>query len=59
METQDGKFAKWFWQWIHKICNKKMVCYWQIKFLRNLLESNLCDYSDAYVLNITVVGANE
>ena len=32
-----------------------------IKFLTSLLESSLCDYSDAYVLvtgNIAVVGAN-
>ena len=34
----------------------------EIKFLTNSLESNLSDYSDAYVLvtgNITVVGAND
>ena len=33
----------------------------EIKFLTNSLESNLCGYSDAYVLvtgNITAVGAN-
>ena len=33
----------------------------EIKFLTNSLESNLCDYSDAYILvrgNLTVVGAN-
>ena len=34
----------------------------EIKFLTNLLKSNLCDYSDAYILvtgNITVVGPND
>ena len=49
-----------------------MVCYWQsngnyphkneIKFLTSSLESNLCDYSDAYILvtgNITVTGGDE
>ena len=33
----------------------------EIKFLTNSLESNLCDYSDAYILvtgNITVTGGN-
>ena len=59
METQKNcKFAKWFWQWKFKICNKKMICYWQwskgvyshenqINFLISSLESSLCDYSDA------------
>ena len=34
----------------------------EIKFLTNSLESNLCDYSDAYILvtgNITVVGPTD
>ena len=34
----------------------------EIKFLANSLESNLCDYSDAYILvtgNVTVVGPND
>ena len=48
-----------------------MVCYWQsngnypykneIKFLTSSLESNLCDYSDAYILvtgNINVTGGD-
>ena len=33
----------------------------EIKFLTSLLESRLCDYSDAYILvtgNITVTGGN-
>ena len=33
----------------------------EIKFLTSSLESNLCDYSDAYILvtgNITVTGGN-
>ena len=25
--TKNCKFFRWFWQWIFKICNKKMVCY--------------------------------
>ena len=70
--TTDCKFVKQFWEWILKICNKKMVRYWQwnknnyshenpIKFLAKSIESSLCGYSDPYVLvtgNIAVVGAN-
>ena len=41
--------------------NQKSIIHRKIKFLTSLLESSLCDYSDAYVLvtgNIAVVGAN-
>ena len=41
--------------------NQKSIIHTKIKFLTSLLESSLCDYSDAYVLvtgNIAVVGAN-
>ena len=34
----------------------------EIKFLTSSLESNLCDYSDAYILvtrNINITGTNE
>ena len=59
--TKGCKFTKWFWQWKIKFCYKK----WYvtdieakgnyahenpIKFLTSSLESNLCDYSDAYIL---------
>ena len=70
--TKNCKSAKWFRQWKIEICNKE--CYVidseskvnyshenQIKFLTSSLESSLCDYSDAYVLNtgnIAAVGAN-
>ena len=27
--TKDCKSIKWHWQWKIKICNKKIVCYWQ------------------------------
>ena len=66
--TKDCKFIKWHWQWKFKICNKKWYVIDSeskgnyshndpIKFLTSSLESNLCDYSDAYILvtgNITV-----
>ena len=41
--------------------NQKSIIHTKIKFLTSLLESSLCDYSDAYVSvrkNIAVVGAN-
>ena len=72
MKTQNCKFIKWFWQWKFKICNKKWYVIDSeskgnysrenpIKFLTNSLESNLCDYSGAYVLvtgNITATPNN-
>ena len=72
METKNCKFAKWFWQWKLKICNKKWYVIYSeskgnskddpIKFLTRSIESSLCDYSDASVFvtgNIVVVGGDD
>ena len=74
METQKVvNLMKWFWQWKLKICNKKWYVIDseskskysvenEIKFLTTSWESNLCDYSDAYILvtrNINITGTNE
>ena len=66
--AKNCKFVKQ--EWIFKICNKKWYVidsesksgysrYDPIKFLTKSIESNLCDYSDSYILvtgNITVTG---
>ena len=60
-KVKNCEFVKEFWKRIFKICNKKMVRYWQwnkgwhshenpIKCLISSIESSLCDYSDAYIL---------
>ena len=59
--SKNCKFAKWFWQWKLKICNKKWYVieselkgnyshHDPIKFLTKSIESRRCDYSDAYIL---------
>ena len=62
--AKDFKFFKQFWKWIFKICNKKMVRYWQRniwyllssksnKAFSKVIRINslwVCDYSDAYNL---------
>ena len=74
METQktNCKFIKWFWQWKLKFAIQKWYvidsesksnCSQDdlIKFLTKSLESNLYDYSDAYILvtgNITATPNN-
>ena len=60
-ENKYPKFASKKWYVIDS--ESKVVYSYEnsIKFLKSLLESSLCDYSEAYVLvagNIAVVGAN-
>ena len=69
---KNCQFVEWFWQWKLKICNKKWYVIDSeskgnyshenpIKFLASSLESNLCDYSNAYILvtgNINVTGGD-
>ena len=60
--NENSKFATKKWYVIDSESKGVYSHENEIKFLTNLLESNLCDYSDAYVLvtgNITVVGAND
>ena len=58
--SKNCKFAKWFWQWKLKICNKKWYIieselkgnyshHDPIKFLTKSIESSRRDYSDAYI----------
>ena len=70
--TKDCKFIRRHWQWKLKIYNKKWYIIDgesndnysdenEIKFLTSSLESNLWDYSDAYILvtgNINVTGGD-
>ena len=59
MKTQNLQQQKWY------VIDSESKCKYshknEIKFLRNSLESSLCDYSDAYILvtwNITVTRRN-
>ena len=61
METQkDLKFAKQIWKSVFKTCNKKMVRCWQWinwSFKKKSIQSDLCDYCDAYILVIKNINA--
>ena len=56
-DNEKSKFATKKWHVIDSESKGNYLHKNEIKFLTNLLESNLCDYSDAYILvtgNITV-----
>ena len=60
-ENEYLKFATKKWYVIYSETKGHYSHENRIKFLTNLLESNICDYSDAYVLvtgNIAVAGGN-
>ena len=61
-ENEYSKFATKKWYIIDSESKGNYSHENPIKFLTNSIESNLCDYSDAYILvtgNITVVGADD
>ena len=60
-DNDNSKFATKKWYIIDSESKGNYLPDNQIKFLTSSLESNLCDYSDAYILvtgNITVTGGN-
>ena len=60
-DNENSKFATKKWYVIDSESKGNYSHENPIKFLTSSLESNLCDYSDAYILvtgNITVVGAD-
>ena len=60
-DNEKSKFATKKWHVIDSESKGNYLHKNEIKFLTNLLESNLCDYSDAYILvtgNITVTRRN-
>ena len=61
-DNENSKFATKKWYIIDSESKGNYLPDNEIKFLTSSLESNLCDYSDAYILvtgNITVVGPND
>ena len=61
-ENEYSKFARKKWYLIDSESKSNYSHENPIKFLTSSLESNLCDYSDAYILvtgNINVVGADD
>ena len=60
-ENENSKFATKKWYIIDSKTTGAYSHNDEIIFLTNLLESSLCDYSDAYILvtgNINVTGGN-
>ena len=60
-DNENSKFATKKWYVINSESNGVYSQENKIKFLTSSLESNLCDYSDVYILvteNITVAGAD-
>ena len=60
-ENENSKFATKKWYIIDSESKGNYLPDNEIKFLTSSLESNLCDYSDAYILvtgNINVIGGN-
>ena len=60
-DNENSKFATKKWYVIDSESKGNYSDKNEIKLLRSLLESNLCNYSDAYVLvtgNITVTGGD-
>ena len=49
-DNEKSKFATKKWHVIDSESKGNYLHKNEIKFLTNLLESNLCDYSDAYIL---------
>ena len=61
-DNENSKFATKKWYVIDSESKGNYSDKNEIKFLTSSLESNLCDYSDAYILvtgNITVTGGDE
>ena len=61
-KNENSKFATKKWYVIDSESKGNYSDKNEIKFLTSSLESNLCDYSDAYILvtgNITVTGGDE
>ena len=60
-DNENSKFAKKKWYIIDNKLNGNYSHKNTIKFLTKLIESSLCDYSDAYILitgNINVTGGD-
>ena len=60
-DNENSKFATKKWYFIDSETKDSYSDENGVKFLTNSLESNLCDYSDAYILvtgNITVIGGD-
>ena len=60
--NENSKFATKKWYIIDSKAKGNYLANNEVNFLTSLLESSLCDYSDAYILvtgNITVPGGNE
>ena len=61
-DNENSKFATKKWYIIDSESNGNYSPNNEMKSLTSSLKSNLCDYSDAYILvtgNITVVGPND
>ena len=60
-DNENSKFATKKWYVVDSESKGNCSPINEINFLTSLLESSLCDYSDAYILvtgNITVTGGN-
>ena len=61
-DNDNSKFATKKWYIIDSESKGNYLPDNEIKFLTSSLESNLCDYSDAYILvteNINITGGND
>ena len=61
-DNENSKFAPKKWYIINSESKGDYLPHNEIKFLTSSLESNLCDYSDAYILvtgNINITGSND
>ena len=61
-DNENSKFATQKWYIIDSESKSNYLTDNEIKFLTSSLESNLCDYSDAYILvtgNINISGSND
>ena len=60
-DNENSKFATKKWYTIDSESKSNSLPDNEIKFLTSSLESNLCDYSEAYILvtgNINITGGN-
>ena len=61
-DNENSKFATQKWYIIDSESKSNYLTDNEIEFLTSSLESNLCDYSDAYILvtgNINISGSND
>ena len=61
-DNENSKFATKKWDIIDSESKSNYLPDNEIKFLTSSLESNLCNYSDAYILvtgNINIAGSND